>query len=189
MSVILRIVLVLACILVSVVAELAHSLGGFVQLHESIVDGHGSFPAARIGGAFVVVFVLVIAFALALALLNVLTAAGLLALMKGMILGIVLNCLLDFFLIRGKVERANRLHIRRWAARGAMLTLLFALWVGLINPALSRLGPRPAPFPSLSEAIGIFSVTGIFACGAFAFAGWISYRRARRTAAPSGDAS
>lgn len=162
-------------ILFSLGAEVIAGLGGFASAFSSIEIGSGALPGARVGGPFLLTIVLVFLFLIALSFISLLTTSGILGLIKGLFLGVTLGLLFDYLVVRGKIEPSDHAIIRRWAGRGAAFMFVFVLWVGILNPLLSQLGTHPNDVFSAKDIVGIFSTTGIFVCGFFAFIGAMRY--------------
>lgn len=162
-------------VLFSLVAEVIAGLGGFASAFSSIELGSGALPAARVGGPFLLTIVLVFFFLIVLSFMSLITTTGILGLIKGLFLGVTLGLLVDYLVVREKIEPGNPAIIRRWAGRGAAFMFVFVLWVGILNPLLSQLGTNPIEVFSAKDIVGIFSTTGIFVCIFFAFIGVIRY--------------
>ncbi|EKJ85360.1 hypothetical protein CLV96_1020 [Leptospira meyeri] len=167
-------------ILFSLGAEVIAGLGGFANAFSSIELGSSSLPAARVGGPYLLTIVLVFLFLIVLSFLSLLTISGILGLIKGIFLGLTLGLLVDYIVIRGKIEPGDPTIIRRWAGRGAVFMFVFVVWVGILNPLLSQLGTNPIDVFSAKDIVGIFSTTGIFVCAFFACIGVVQYYWTRR---------
>ncbi|MCW7471568.1 hypothetical protein [Leptospira kanakyensis] len=176
----LWIFILILSILFSLAAEVIAGLGGFASAFSSIELGSGSLPAARVGGPFLLTIVLVFLFLILLSFISILTTTGILGLIKGLFLGLTLGLLIDYIVSRGKIKPGDPAIIRLWAGRGAALMFVFVLWVGILNPLLSKLGPHPIEVFSAKDIVGIFSTTGIFVCFFFAFIGVIRYYWTKR---------
>ncbi|TGL33483.1 hypothetical protein [Leptospira perdikensis] len=162
-------------ILFSLAAEVIAGFGGFASAFSSIELGSGSLPAARVGGPFLLTILLVFLFLMVLSFFSLLTISGILGLIKGIFLGITLSLLVDYIVVRGKMEPGDPTIIRRWAGRGSALMFVFVVWVGILNPLLSQFGPHPIDIFSAKDIVGIFSTTGIFVCAFFACIGVFRY--------------
>ncbi|MBM9547423.1 hypothetical protein JWG40_10375 [Leptospira sp. 201903074] len=162
-------------ILFSLGAEVIAGLGGFASAFSSIELGSGTLPGARVGGPFILTIVLVFLFLIVLSFISLLTTSGILGLIKGILLGVTLCLLVDYLVVRGKIEPGDPAIIRRFAGRGAAFMFVFVLWVGILNPLLSQLGTQPIEVFSAKDIVGIFSTTGIFVCGFFACIGVMRY--------------
>ncbi|MCG6141349.1 hypothetical protein [Leptospira mtsangambouensis] len=167
-------------ILFSLGAEVIAGLGGFASAFSSIELGSGSLPAARVGGPFILTILLVFLFLVLLSFFSLLTASGILGLIKGLFLGVTLGLLVDYIVIRGKIEPGDPAIIRRWAGKGAAFMFVFVLWVGILNPLVSQFGKNPIEVFSAKDIVGIFSTTGIFVCAFFACIGVIRFYWTRR---------
>ncbi|PJZ44128.1 hypothetical protein [Leptospira brenneri] len=162
-------------ILFSLGAEVISGLGGFASAFSAIELGSGPLPGARVGGPFILTIVLVFLFLIVLSFLSLLTASGILGLIKGLFLGVTLGLLVDYIVVRGKIEPGDPRIIRLWAGRGAALMFIFVIWVGILNPLVSQLGSNPIDVFSAKDIVGIFSTTGVFVCAFFACIGVIRF--------------
>ncbi|PJZ85561.1 hypothetical protein [Leptospira harrisiae] len=171
----LWILVLILSVLFSLGAEVIAGLGGFASAFSSIELGSGSLPAARVGGPFLLTIILVFLFLILLSFISLFTTSGILGLIQGLFLGITLGLLVDYIISRGKIEPGDPAIIRRWAGRGAAFMFVFVLWAGIVNPLLSQLGKDPIDVFSAKDIVGIFSTTGIFVCGFFAFIGVLQY--------------
>lgn len=147
------------CVLAGLVAQFASAYESPKHCWDTMLDGKGGMPAARIGPAFLAVF-LVPLFVVLISLLRIFTVAGLAGLAKGTAWGLTFGSLLDLASNGGAAATTRLDALRLGAGRGALAALLLCIWVAWLNPALSRLGKRPIPFRGATSAFSLLAGLG-----------------------------
>lgn len=141
------------------VGGLAAWFAGILQNAHEAMSGGGMVPGGE-GGlvllAGIAIFVVIIGIQSLIHLLTGAVLAPIVAVMQAVLVGVGLRGLLDLFSLRTKVPHTDPRYLRKWRARGALAAAASFLWVVVAVPALSRLGPNPAPFPEAAIAVSVF---------------------------------
>ena len=134
--------------------------GGILETARESVAAGGAVPGQ---GAIVLLVGLAIAVVIIVVQSIIYAAvaavfAPLVAVIQSLLFGVTMRGVLDLFTLRGAtIPPEDPRYLQRWRARGALAAVLFGAWVAVLVPLLSRLGPRPQPFPMASQTISLFA--------------------------------
>jgi hypothetical protein len=162
LQILLRTFLFIVCIFVVLAIDLMASNGGFTNFTEKLTNGYGSLPAVRSGLPVVLSIALMMVLFTLACLISIVTKIGILALVKGLFIGLSLNSVMDLYLDRNKAKQNSIKNLYLWFGRGSIFTFIICIWVGIINPFLSGFGNNPTNFLPISKIVNIYVFSGFF---------------------------